>query len=106
MISFAFRVNRSFREYATHPITIPKSQVDYRQLERELAGGVEGDLRFPDGSSVPAFVYGGVAGYGPYFQIRSQRYSPWVAQRTAVGDLIEVDLSSERGRLAIVARSR
>ena len=35
MISFRFNVNNSFMVYPTHPITVPKGQVDYGSLKKD-----------------------------------------------------------------------
>ncbi len=70
MISFHFTISHSFLKYTTHPITIPKTQVQYREMEQE--GLERGDLTiiFPKGERLRGHMYYGVSGYGPYYQIR------------------------------------
>lgn len=70
MIRFRFTVNKSFLDWPSHPITVPKSKVDYARLEAE--GLDRGDLRIqtPDGSTLGGLMYSGKAGYGFYYQIR------------------------------------
>ncbi len=71
MISFRFALNDSFRAYSTHPITVPKSRVDYGLLQKE--GLNQGDLTviFPRGERVRGHMYHNHAGFGPYYQIRT-----------------------------------
>ncbi len=70
MVRFRFTVNKSFLDWPTHPITVPKSKVDYTSLEDE--GLDDGELRIqtPDGSTSGGLMYSGKAGYGFYYQIR------------------------------------
>ena len=35
MVRFKFIVNKSFLDWPSHPITVPKSKVDYAKLEAE-----------------------------------------------------------------------
>jgi len=71
MLSFRFTINNSFLKYSTHPITVPKTQVQYKLIENE--GFSRGDLTiiFPKGERIKGHMYYGMAGYGPYYQIRS-----------------------------------
>jgi hypothetical protein len=71
LIWFRFKVNDSFKVYSWHPITVPKSQVDYDLLQKQ--GLHEGDLTivFPHGERVRGHMYYGRAGYGPYYQVRT-----------------------------------
>lgn len=70
MIHFRFTINKSFLDWPSHPITVPKSKVNYATLEAE--GLDRGDLRVqsPDGSTLGGLMYSGKAGYGFYYQIR------------------------------------
>ncbi len=69
MITFHFEVNASFLKYPSHPITVPKTQVDYARIDAESLGP---ELRIvcPDGTRVEGELYHGTAGYGPYYQLR------------------------------------
>ena len=70
MLRFTFKVNSSFLSWPSHPITVPRTQIDYSDLEAE--GLDRGSLTVvcPDGTSVSGEMYSGTAGYGPYYQIR------------------------------------
>jgi hypothetical protein len=70
MIAFDFTVNPSFLITRSHPITVPKSQVEYRRIEAELGDARRLRVTDPDGSYVWGKLYEGTAGYGPYYQIR------------------------------------
>ncbi len=74
MISFHFMINHSFLKYTAHPITVPKTQVQYKKMEEE--GFERGDLTiiFPKGERFLGHMYYGVSGYGPYYQIRSHTH--------------------------------
>ena len=70
MIAFRFTINESFKTGSTHPITVPKSQVDYSVLSESGLGKGEFTIIFPKGERAHGHMYSGVAGYGPYFQLR------------------------------------
>jgi hypothetical protein len=69
MLRFTFKVNSSFLSSPSHPITVPRTQIDYLDLEGE--GLDRGSLTVvcPDGTSVSGKMYSGTAGFGPYYQI-------------------------------------
>lgn len=70
MATFEFTVNQSFLEASGHPITVPKSQLDYKLL---LSLGLDHKnlvVVLPKGERYEAEIYHGEAGYGEYFQIR------------------------------------
>lgn len=94
MISFRFRINDSFRRYSTHPITVPKTQVEYKKIEQE--GFSRGDLTiiFPKGERIRGHMYSGVAGFGPYYQIRfypNQHLPEYLATGTRIMVLLHKD---------------
>lgn len=70
MIRFHFGVNDSFLR-STHPITIPRKQVDYRELRAEGLDGGDITVVLPHGEELNAQIYSGIAGWGPYYQIRA-----------------------------------
>lgn len=67
---FKFEVNQSFLGYPGHPITIPKEDVDYKRLESEQLHQGRFVIIFPNGERLTAKMYHGVAGYGPYYQLK------------------------------------
>lgn len=69
-LQFQFKVNKSFLSWPSHPITVPKSQLAYADLEAE--GLDRGDLKVvcPDVTSLRGEMYSGTTGFGPYYQIR------------------------------------
>ena len=70
MIYFRFTINYSFMAYSTHPITVPKTQVDYDKLQKVDLDSGDFRIIFPKGERVDAHMYYGTAGYGPYYQLR------------------------------------
>ena len=71
MIAFPFVARGSFLGRRSHPITIPRGVVSYRALES--SGLHEGSytLICPKGEKLPASIHFGIAGYGPYYQLRA-----------------------------------
>ena len=69
MINFPFRVNSSFLNKNTHPITIPRGEVSYRVLESAELHREQYIIIYPKGERVPGHMYSGVAGRGPYYQL-------------------------------------
>jgi hypothetical protein len=90
MQTFRFILNRSFLAYPWHPITVPRTQVSYRALQNELGHVREGRLRFPDGSSVAVRLNRGFAGWGEYYQLKSQGESTWLRTCAHVGRAVTV----------------
>ena len=106
MLQFGFRINKSFIENNGHPVTIPRSQVRYRDLELFLGSARDGSMRFPDGSVVPVFVYSNTAGYGPYYQLRARHRSSWALTRAQAGQLIELSIGLQDGGVVVDVRAR
>ena len=69
MLAFAFATNKSFRTTSSRPITIPRSQVDYRRLEAMMSTR-DVIVVLPDGREVAGMVYRGKSGFGQYYQVR------------------------------------
>jgi hypothetical protein len=70
MAVFQFTINDSFLTGAGHPITVPKSQLPYKEL---IAAGLDHKhvtVILPHGERFEAEIYFGEAGYGEYYQIR------------------------------------
>jgi hypothetical protein len=98
VIRFQFRVNASFLSYLTHPITIPKTQVDYEVLRAQLGGMRDAEIRCPEGQVLDAVIYSGTAGYGLYYQIRCSGHPGDSMNSIQVETLLNVELrSSARG---------
>ena len=75
MISFDFKVNKSFLQNPSHPITIPKSSVDYKIIESMDVVSFDAIIICPDSTKWKGKIYQGIAGYGPYYQIRMEGYA-------------------------------
>jgi hypothetical protein len=72
MVAFRFTINESFKTASTHPITVPKNQVDYTELSKLGLDKGKFTITFPKGERINGHMYSGVAGYGPYYQKRRQ----------------------------------
>jgi hypothetical protein len=92
MQRFNFKVNSSFLSWPSHPITVPKTQIDYLKLEKE--GLDQGTLRVvcPDGTTVSGDMYSGTAGYGPYYQIRMVVPQNHSVLKLPIGSRLSVEL--------------
>jgi len=66
MITFEFKINKSFLNYPSHPITVPKMFNEWF-LDEPL--GARALISCPYGS-MDCVVYPGEAGWGTYYQIR------------------------------------
>jgi hypothetical protein len=73
MILFSFKVGKSFLKYTNHPITIP------REHNSRLIKDIYGDsgkrtipviITPPGGRILNGQIYYGIAGYGPFYQIK------------------------------------
>ena len=76
MISFTFRITDSFLRYPSHPITIPRSKIDYAELRALLAFAGDVWLSLPTVGAWPAKVYHGYSGGGEYYQVRCVSHVP------------------------------
>ena len=70
MILFTFSINSSFLNESAHPITIPKSQFEYKTIEEYNFDLDNITVIFPRGEKMTAHLYTGTAGYGSYYQLR------------------------------------
>lgn len=70
MINFEFSINESFLEGSGHPITIPKSQLSYKELVSTGLDHKHVVVILPRGERLQAEIYHGEAGYGEYYQLR------------------------------------
>lgn len=69
MLRFAFTANRSFIEKSTHPITIPRGQIDYETLMSLGLDGPDYSVICPKGERLGGRMYSGEAGFGHYYQL-------------------------------------
>jgi hypothetical protein len=104
MLSFGFCVNHSFLFYAAHPITVPRSQVDYGAVREILSHDCDVWITVPNATPVRGMVYQGYAGYGPYYQIRSKEAIPIKAAGIVRGDVVEVLILRARDRVDVQIR--
>ena len=70
MVRFEFRVNASFLEYTTHPITVPKTKVDHEQLQHARLDNGQVVIIYPHGERFHGHMYEGYRGGHRYYQIR------------------------------------
>ncbi|MEX1187519.1 MAG: hypothetical protein WEA80_13110 [Gemmatimonadaceae bacterium] len=71
--SFAFNIGKAFLDQPSHPITVPREQVDYAALEASSLNRQKLSLLFPRGErNAERFytLYQGTAGRGPYYQLQ------------------------------------
>jgi hypothetical protein len=98
MVEFAFEVGHSFRDYPRHPITIPRGQVDYSQLEQEkLFGPIV--IVAPSGERVPGKIYSSIAGFGKYHQICAVRADSDPLSGLVVGSQLRVEVARENNEV-------
>ncbi|MHA1702549.1 MAG: hypothetical protein ACTSWK_09800 [Promethearchaeota archaeon] len=71
MIIFSFSINKSFIKYSSHPLTIPKSQVNYTNLTNFKLDDGDYIIIFPKCEILSGYIYSGNAGYGGYYQIKT-----------------------------------
>lgn len=70
MVLFWFFVNKSFLTKTTHPITVPRGQVDYKAIE---TAGLDQDrliVVLPRGERFEAHLYSNVNNRGHYLQLQ------------------------------------
>jgi len=74
-IQFNFTVNQSFLRYRPHPITVPRGTVDYALL-RYLQQNHQISIIYNETPLIAGVMYHGIAGRGPYYQIRMTNAYP------------------------------
>ena len=98
MESFEFTVNDSFLEGSGHPITIPKSQLQYKAL---VALGLDHKhmlVVLPHGERFEAEIYHGEAGYGEYYQLRFNGSNRTLPGYLKLNDSLLVFLAKSAGQ--------
>jgi hypothetical protein len=101
MLKFTFRINRSFLQYRSHPITVPRSQVSYDEVERLLRHSNGAWISIHGSRPLRALLYRGTAGFGPYYQIRSVEAVQLRGAPMAIGTLTLVSIDVANSRLLI-----
>jgi hypothetical protein len=104
MITFTFRVNDSFLGYPAHPITVPRSQVEYNKVRELLSGSDKVWITVPHGATVPGAIYHGRAGYGPYYQVRFNAPIPVSEAGLEKDELVKVMIFQVEGRVEVQIR--
>ncbi len=92
MISFNFKVNKSFLDNRSHPITIPKSEVDYEKIKNLNVESSPVTIICHDSSKLSGKIYRGVAGYGLYYQIRMNGYAGDPLYEIGLGKKLNVQI--------------
>lgn len=73
MITFKFKVGKSFLKYTNHPITIPRAY--NKKLVEEIYDGtgkntIKVRITTPTERIIDGEIYYGIAGWGPFYQIK------------------------------------
>lgn len=106
MLSLSFRVGASFLDYPRHPTTIPKSPLDYGDVDRLIAGATDVAIEFPNSVPIPAKVVRGIAGFREYRQIRTNDEASWPLVVATQGQVVDVSLTRSADQFQIVVRAR
>lgn len=69
-LHFRFTINPSFLGYRSHPITVPRGDVNYKRLRDENLHEGDFTVVFPHGERAVAIMYFGTSSRGPYHQLR------------------------------------
>ena len=93
MIVFSFTINSSFLNYPTHPITVPRSCVDYRRIRAEFEERALLRIVAPNGVEFTGELYFATAGYGEYYQIRVKGGPKQSLSGLTRGDRVSVQLA-------------
>lgn len=90
MISFRFKVGNAFLNYLHRPITIPKSQVSYKDIEAEQLHSDNVRVICPNGERMAGGIIYATAGYGPYYQIKIEGKENDPLTRLKIGEVLNV----------------
>lgn len=104
MITFTFEVNRSFLNYFHRPITIPRGQVSYDNLESAGLCSNDLDILCPDGEKMSGKMVYSRAGYGPYYQIRIDGFQNDPLSRLPKGQQVIVEMQKVQGTVEVRLR--
>ncbi len=96
-VTFNFKVNRSFLNYPSHPLTIPKEFYAFLDIHKILENQ-DATVVFTDGSTAVGYIYRGTAGWGEFRQIKIRnQYAGGGIARLGVGDMVKVEIYKEGG---------
>ena len=98
MILFTFSINSSFLNESAHPITVPKSQVEYKAITAEKFDLKNVAVIFPRGEKMTGYLYSVTAGYGSYHQLRFHTQSGKLPAYLKVDDKVAVIICRVSGK--------
>ena len=91
-INFDFEIGKSFLNYCSHPITIPREFYLFMDIQG-IIKKQDATILFPDGSVATGYIHYSKAGWGEYHQIRVRNpYSGIGISKLKVGDMIRVEI--------------
>lgn len=94
-VTFNFKVNKSFLNYSSHPLTIPIEFYEFLDIHKILENQ-DATFVFPDGSTAVGYIYHGTSGWGIYRQIKIRnQYAGGGVARLRVGDKVKVEIYKE-----------
>jgi hypothetical protein len=95
---FRFTAGKSFLNYPTHPITIPRSQVRYDAIAPMAPQFSRVDISFRGAHVGIGRICHGTAAFGPHFQIRFDTALDVRGLGFALGTLLKVRISERHGQ--------
>jgi hypothetical protein len=101
VIAFDFRINASFLGYSSHPITVPRSQVEYCEVERLRRLSDDVWITIHGRRPIRGQLYRGTAGFGPYYQVRALDPVRLSGGPVALGARARVRIYFADGRLEV-----
>jgi hypothetical protein len=105
MVTFFFKVNKSFLKYVNHPITVPRRYEDV--LEKDILNDLKlanTDITIisPTGKKLGGLIYAGKAGYGKYHQIRvSGQYPSDHFGHLKIGDVLSIIINKDHNNVVV-----
>jgi hypothetical protein len=92
-IDFRFKVGKAFQNSNRRPITVPRTQVNYALLEKEMQD-MDDKLAIicPDGARISGYMYSGTSSRGQYYQIEMHGYENDPLSRLKMGAWLNVEV--------------
>jgi hypothetical protein len=106
MIYFNFAANDSFLLQSAHPITIPRSRVNYADLVAQGLGKGPLIVTYPRGERLQGVMYSGVAGFGAYYQIQARSDRGRFPKYLKKGDRLLVVLLRANNQFQVILELR